>query len=743
MTMTGGSINGQAMASGIATGLNAGIKIGANEFRVDSTTHHGKGRLAVQVSGDAGFSFSSWYYGSWHSHGYFTVGGTYASPAIFVTLPTQYANTRYYVRMYVNYDDGGNTSRLEGNYYTNRPPRAPGILAPANGDFLGTPATIDFSWTPNDPDAGLGPPFSVPSGYRLHFLTADGGDFTIADTSTTATSRSIGINYFPANSTVRWQVATYDHLGVAGPYSPIQTFSIGGANTPPRLLGPIDDQAVELDVAVDIRFDWQFLSPNQVWTQFDAQGQFRKVGDTAWSTLFTAAAANTFYDLFAPTTLLDQDTHYEWQVRTRATGGGAGYTEWSPSGFFWTSDVGSAAPVIIPSLTEDQSYLGVGNNRAFLYERGGKVPLGEITPMSSISWGRVRDDISTTLITTNGFGTDDGQLLSKVRSWRHEIVVFRDGKRVWEGPVVRVGFGAKNVVIEARDVMAYVLRRILRQGYNDAYRKVGGVQVGLPSVVIRARQIIMNALIYDDPNVLRYLTAIVNDDDARESRIVEAYSRTAWADVDDLAATAGLDYTTVGRRIILVDTHRGVGQIPAMTNGDFSDTPIVTEYGMQAANVFGVTNNSGIYGLADRLKRDSGGHIIIPPEGYVEQLALAYGETVGAVDSEVLTPAAKAELEATLRDQADRNVSGRWPPPLVVRVPDNTTLNPELNLGINQLVPGIWIPLNEVGTLRKASQLQKLDSMQVTQADGKAESITLVMSPAPLSGDDDTTTEEG
>lgn len=90
----------------------------------------------------------------------------------------------------------------------------------------------------------------------------------------------------------------------------------------------------------------------------------------------------------------------------------------------------------------------------------------------------------------------------------------------------------------------------------------------------------------------------------------------------------------------------------------------------------------------------------------------------------------------TLTEQAERNIANRYPTPLVARVPDNSTLNPELSVGINQLIPGVHIPLRSNSTLRQISQLQKLDRMQVTQTD-KVEQVTVTLSPAPIDHDDD------
>ena len=71
----------------------------------------------------------------------------------------------------------------------------------------------------------------------------------------------------------------------------------------------------------------------------------------------------------------------------------------------------------------------------------------------------------------------------------------------------------------------------------------------------------------------------------------------------------------------------------------------------------------------------------------------------------------------------------------MVRVPDNSTLSPDLNVGINQLVPGVWIPIRCDGGIRTVSQWQKLDAVGVRQ-DANGETISVTMGPAPNDGSD-------
>ena len=77
---------------------------------------------------------------------------------------------------------------------------------------------------------------------------------------------------------------------------------------------------------------------------------------------------------------------------------------------------------------------------------------------------------------------------------------------------------------------------------------------------------------------------------------VPDWAKTAWDEIDDMAANAGLDYSVTGRRIILNDTHRPVGRLPEFRSTYFASPPKISEYGMLLADVYGVTNGTGLWG---------------------------------------------------------------------------------------------------------------------------------------------------
>lgn len=654
-----------------------------------------------------------------------------------VTLTGLDQDTRYWLHLYAKDEHDKWSNFNSANFWTNRRPTAPTLLTPSDNVSISALSSISFHWSHNDPD-----PNDPQQGYELRWRTASSstkpsGDWrTITRAGDSTTTYVTNPGEFKSSTFYEWSVRTRDQQGRWGDWANARSFYSSGVSAPPIPTAPVS--GVGTDASAVIRFKWKFIDPAPGEAQTKADLRWRIVGqdDFSWITHLGAVTpgepgGDKFWDI--PEDVFSfPGYHYEWQVRTYNTGSPSIASDWSDSATFWTIGTpGSEVDRPPPDTTTIQGALGCGSYRVFVYDQGGQVLRGEIEPITTLMFKRLRDDISNCLVTTNGFGEDCGQLLKEVRSWMHELVVYRDDVRVWEGPITRITYTQDSVQFEAKDVMAYVYRRIMRQGYNDSYREVDGEELGIESVIYRAQQIIVNALAPSDPNVLPYLTAITSDDDPHESRVVPDYSTTAWEQVDDLAATAGIDYTVVGRRILIWDTHLAIGRLPEMRDGDFSDPPVVTEYGMQLSNYSAVTNNTGVWGAARPHDEDDNYEFYGP----IEMLASAYGESSTAGGEVVLTRRAREKLEGAFREQAARNISGRWPTPLVVRVPDNSTLNPEVGIGFDQLVPGVWIPLRSSGTLRDVAQWQKLDSVTVNFVRA-VEQIQVVMSPAPHGGDD-------
>ena len=733
-------INGVAASDGLATRSTGSVVVSGNPNDPDQKENV---RLVVRYSDTSNFGAAAQ-----------SEVGTYddQDDRDKVTLRGLKDGTRYYLRIHSQQQSPKrlSTNFTSTSFWTNRPPAAPSLSAPLENSSIPDNVNITFDWNHNDPDG----PADGQSGFEFEWRTAAvpgtpaGKITTISrpnDSAETYTINSnIGGGPFAPGLTYEWRVRTRDQQDKWGERSQFRSFAIVGTALAPRPKSPKNGEAVRVDR--DITFTWDYQSKAQALAQARADVRYRVTASrdrtfvdpdpdapTNWIENLNVAVNEKSFMI--PAGELEPAFRLDWQVR--AAGIGA-VGPWSESQTFWTvEEPGLLVRTEPVDSGLEHAGLGEGINRAYIYDRGGSVPRGEIKNIRLIRWGRTRDDMSSCLIYVDEFDEETRALIKKAHTWRQEIVVFRtngEGRvdRVWEGPITRKSSSRNSVEIEAKDVIGYVYRRIMRQGYTDAYQEINGTQVGGATIIQRATQLLLNCLAYDDPNLIGYLTPMPNAGDSRSSGTRPDYSRMVWEEIDDMAAVKGLDYTAIGRRIVLNDTHRAIGKLPEMGDEAFSQPPVITEYGMSAAFYFAVSDGSGIWGAAYPQGLVEGD---VGPEGWIEQLATAYGEPDQAGVGNALTAKQIQARREAFRLQAKRNISGRWEPPVVVRVPDNARLSPLVQVGINQLVPGVWIPLRADNGHQSIAQWQKLDSLSCEQ-DASGERVTVVMSPAPNGGQD-------
>lgn len=414
---------------------------------------------------------------------------------------------------------------------------------------------------------------------------------------------------------------------------------------------------------------------------------------------------------------LELSTRYEWRVKTMDSDGEE--SDYSLPARFWivpNPGTGDERPIIAENI--EGATLGCGTHTVEVYRRGGVERVGVLKNVSYVDYSRVRDDKSDAKVIVSDWDIDCGNLLAKLQCWAYEIVIWRDNgftkDRVWEGPITLLTYKDDSVEINAQDVIAYLYRRIIKIKMSDTGAGA--------TVVDRARRVIQNAFAPDDPNVLAWMRIISSAEDARQYRTTPAYARTAYEEVDDMAANAGLDYTAIGRSILLWGTKRRIGTLPEFRDKDLGAAPIVSEYGMSMANRYVVSDGNGNWGEATRLDEAEQDETY----GLVEMLSSTWASDA-EVDTGTYTQAGLQTMIQSFEQFAERSISDRYPNPVVVRVPDNTTVNPSAVISINQLVPGVVIPLRSNSTLRTVVGNQKLDSVKVVESDGK-ETITVTMS---------------
>lgn len=355
---------------------------------------------------------------------------------------------------------------------------------------------------------------------------------------------------------------------------------------------------------------------------------------------------------------------------------------------------------------------------AQLFDRGGLKKLGNLAPLVRVKWERRRDGVSVAMIYIGSFGSGCGEALGLIESGRAEVVIFRGKERVWEGPISRVTYKGAVIEIEAKDVMYYVSRTTMHNEYDNRHPRTSTILARLERIMPAE---LSRKEACDPPyNIVPHIQYLYSTDpnvtDSRTAAQTLPYQMSLFDHIDNYAARGGLDYTVLGRSILFFDVHTRIGQTPQVTGKDFIGDPVITQYGSELTTQVAMTDGKGNYG-------EYGG--IDPYYGEWEMLHQAYDET-----SQDPTNPQEPPTVAELRAQAQRAQKQGKTPPLVVRVPDNTRLNPDGVLKIRDLVPGVWIPLSATLPGRSVSQMQKLDTMTVEETADGGETIQVTLSPA-------------
>lgn len=381
----------------------------------------------------------------------------------------------------------------------------------------------------------------------------------------------------------------------------------------------------------------------------------------------------------------------------------------------------------------------ITGHSAYIYDRGGMTRVGQIQDIASIRWERNRDGVSEAQVTLTGRScANQRRLISGLITKRHELVIFRNGKRVWEGPLWRIGDEGDRVVIVAHDVAQYLFGTPLSRIWDNSYDNDNDVSRAT-EVTTRMHDIIQWELTHgrnvrlvgggtvafpaweslDPPaNVLPYLAVHHFANEARTAAKTLAFEMTVGEHLQNYARNGGIDYTAVGRAIHIWDTSRSIGRTRAWTEADFFGNIIVSEYGadhIQAAYVIGAEGAYGEAGVASFLST----------YGPWTSIHDAYNEET-----------ADAPTQAELDSQASRNVVGRQPVPIEVRVPDNSSIRLGSTLTIDDLVPGVQVPLLATLNSRQWNQMQKIDHLVVEET-AESEDVKVTLTPATRSDDDE------
>lgn len=375
----------------------------------------------------------------------------------------------------------------------------------------------------------------------------------------------------------------------------------------------------------------------------------------------------------------------------------------------------------------------VQGHTAFIFDRGGQKRISPLLDISSIRWERGRDEMTEATVRLEADScARQAELIQSLRTHRHELVIYRGSQRVWEGPLYRIGSYATHVEIVAKDVLAYIFATPLSRVWDNTAAGDGVMPMTQRFENIINYELTTNRTQYvynagtdtwdpvpvvaweniDPPiNVLPFLDVHHFPNEAETAAKTLPYEMTIGEHLLSAARVSGIDFTAVGRRIVLWDVSRHLGRLPQMTDANFYSNVIVTEYGSDHQQSAYVVGQEGVYGQAINLDN-------LDYYGPWTNVYTAYNEEGDNLPS-----------QAELNSQAQRNLTGRSPAPIEVRIPDNSSIILSDEITIDLLVPGVQVPLLATLNARQISQMQKIDHLVVTE-DAEREEIKVTLTPA-------------
>ncbi|KAA9379600.1 hypothetical protein F5972_08060 [Microbispora cellulosiformans] len=330
--------------------------------------------------------------------------------------------------------------------------------------------------------------------------------------------------------------------------------------------------------------------------------------------------------------------------------------------------------------------VGCGVHTAAIHDRDGAM----ITPADTlieVEWTRVLNAISTAKATIYPSG-DCCQAVDNVRSWRHKLVIYRDGRLVWEGPILDADWKYGGFEVQAGDVLSWLDRRVPHQDIEFDETDLADI----------AEWLIEDGFAPDDPGHSVQTIGLAGITGGR------AYSKDVGQTGDHLRdlADTGIDFTAVGSRILILPEDHTT-RVGSLSDADFPDGLTVSEDGVGLATRWVVHGNDKVVG-------EAGG--IHPYYGLLERVA----DESSIRKNSSAAAAARSRLRSSL------------PAPVWI-ASQQATLSPDAAVDVPSLVPGWCVDVTSTRTCRVITQSLKIMTVRVME-NGSGETVSVQLAPA-------------
>lgn len=334
--------------------------------------------------------------------------------------------------------------------------------------------------------------------------------------------------------------------------------------------------------------------------------------------------------------------------------------------------------------------LGCGTHTAAVVDRDGQV-VTNLDRIVDVTWDRVLNDTSMAHVRVEPTGSCCDRLAG-VRTWRHNLIIWRDGRLVWEGPIARqIRWTTRGAELSAAGITSWLDRRVP----HDTVRFRG------VDVMDVAEWLIADGFRPDDPG---HQVRVVRPAGVPGDRDYERDVGQTLDHLRDLAA-AGVDWTEVGRQIVLLPD-QFCEQVGSLSDTDFPDGIEIVEDGVEVATrwvVWGETPDGA------------------PVKGEIGGIDAYYGLLERSVEDRAV-PTMEAAVAA-----ARSRLRTSIPAPVFVDS-QTATLSPQAPVDLRSLVPGWCVSVATTATCRPVTQTLKLLAVQVTES-AEGETVTVTLAP--------------
>jgi hypothetical protein len=337
-----------------------------------------------------------------------------------------------------------------------------------------------------------------------------------------------------------------------------------------------------------------------------------------------------------------------------------------------------------------------GEYNAVIFFRGGGRPTFTLRGVTALSWTRKLDGVSTASVSVVKMSSsaDCCAEIGTTQPWSHELALYRDNDLVWQGPVQIITEDNNVVTIQAADVVAWMSVRINHIAFD--FNNSGVDQTDM------AMFYISQAFAQDDPNVLDHIVALPTGRIMNGSA-TNAYT-TTWFNALDTLAKQDLDYTTVGRRILLGGDLSVLMPRLALSDRSFLTNLQLIQDGTQLATRF-CANGS---------------------EGANNQCVGGVDTFYGLVERMVTAESINSDAEAIYNARSELDVS--YPQPLVIQVPSGASLTDSAPVTMESLICGARIDVSLTSFCREIAQPMRLTSLDVSW-NGQLETVAVTLDP--------------